>query len=103
MLAAVSVEDAAFRRKGPTDDRFYIDTKMPGRIELDAAGAEQPECGTIFADNFSVERSAHTQIALAPRTQLNVKPFAGGQSPVQSDRDAQIMDELDLVSGRIRE
>ena len=58
VLAAVGGENPAFGRKGPTDFRFHEEAEVPVRVELDAAGAKQPECGTVFADGLSVHRGA---------------------------------------------
>ena len=59
VLAAVGGEDSAFGRNCPADFRFHEEAEVPGRVELDATRAEQPECRTVFADGMSVQRSAY--------------------------------------------
>ena len=53
MLAAVGGEDPAVGRNCPADFRFQEEAEVPGRVELDATGTEQPECGTVFAKGLS--------------------------------------------------
>ena len=42
MLAAVGGEEVTVRWKGPADFRLHKEAEVPGGIELEAAGAEQP-------------------------------------------------------------